>query len=44
MREIFEAVDHDKTGRISYTEFLAAALEGTNMVREDELVSKPAPR
>ncbi|KAH8096251.1 serine/threonine kinase [Aureococcus anophagefferens] len=26
--EVFEAVDHDNTGRISYTEFLAAMLEG----------------
>ncbi|KAH8076070.1 serine/threonine kinase [Aureococcus anophagefferens] len=35
--EVFEAVDHDNTGRISYTEFLAAMLEGNCLVQEDEL-------
>ena len=33
--EVFEAVDHDNTGRISYTEFLAAMLDGNSLVQED---------
>ncbi|KAH8043849.1 serine/threonine kinase [Aureococcus anophagefferens] len=38
--EVFEAVDHDNTGRISYTEFLAAMLEGNCLVQEDELATR----
>lgn len=37
IKEIFDAVDHDNTGKISYTEFVAAMLEGTGFVQEDEL-------
>mmetsp|Transcript_9341 Transcript_9341/g.27977 ORF Transcript_9341/g.27977 Transcript_9341/m.27977 type:complete len:509 (-) Transcript_9341:44-1570(-) len=37
-QEIFAAVDHDGTGRISYTEFLAAMLDGHASVQEDELL------
>ena len=36
VRQIFDAVDHDGTGIISYTEFIAACLEGTTMVQEDQ--------
>uniref|UniRef100_A0A7S3K0F3 non-specific serine/threonine protein kinase n=1 Tax=Aureoumbra lagunensis TaxID=44058 RepID=A0A7S3K0F3_9STRA len=37
VRAIFDAVDHDGTGRISYTEFIAACLEGSSLVQEDQL-------
>ena len=37
IKPIFDAVDHDNTGRISYTEFLAAMLDGNSLVQEDEL-------
>ncbi|KAJ1462743.1 kinase-like domain-containing protein [Pelagophyceae sp. CCMP2097] len=33
--QIFDAVDHDSTGKISYTEFLAACMEGTTVIQED---------
>jgi len=38
VRQVFDAVDHDGTGRISYTEFIAACLEGSSLVQEDQLV------
>lgn len=38
IRSTFDAVDHDGTGMISYTEFVAACLEGSSMVKEDMLV------
>jgi len=37
IRETFDAVDHDGTGKISYTEFLAAMLDGAASIQEDEL-------
>jgi calcium-dependent protein kinase len=36
-REIFDAVDIDGTGRIRYTEFLAATLEAAGWITEDRL-------
>jgi len=37
VQQIFNAVDHDGTGVISYTEFIAACLEGTTIIQEDQL-------
>jgi len=38
LKKVFDSIDVDKNGKIDYTEFIAATIEGANYYRQERLL------